>query len=106
MATKDSPLLPSGDRILLERLKGKTMTDGGIHIPGSGYSVPDIGVVISCGSRVMDTNLTKKVMVIMGKYAGQEIKVGGKDYVLIRESEVQCIITDPEVIKKYLAEGA
>ncbi len=97
MATKFRPL---HDRILLERLSGEEKTAGGIIIPDSAKEKPQEGKIIAVGNgKLLDDG--KRValevkegdVVLFGKYSGTEIKLDGKEYIILREEDVLGIVT-------------
>jgi len=90
---------PLHDNILVQRLEEETKTKGGIYIPDSAKEKPAEGKVVSVGSgRVDDKGKVKPLDVKKGdrilfqKYAGTEVKVGGEDYLIMREDDVLAII--------------
>jgi chaperonin GroES len=92
-------LRPLNDRILVERVKEQEKTKGGIIIPDSAKEKPAEGKVISVGSgkvtedgKRIPLEIKKGDRILFGKYGGQEIKVEGNEYLIMREDEVLCII--------------
>ena len=86
---------PLFDKILVERLEAEEKTAGGLIIPDTAKEKPMQGKVIAIGSgRVTDDgkliSMTIKVgdTVLFGKWSGNEIKIEGKDYLVIKESDV------------------
>ena len=85
---------PLHDRVLLERLEEDAKTAGGIIIPDTAKEKPQEGTVVAVGTGKPDEPLTVKVgdRVLYGKYAGSELKLDGKDYLIVRESDLLGII--------------
>ncbi len=90
---------PLGDRALVERLEADLKSPGGIVIPGSAKEKPQEGIVRAVGPGGKDKNgvvtpLAVKVgdKIIFGKYSGSEIKIEGKEYVVVREDDIIGII--------------
>ena len=86
---------PLRDRILVERIEEQEQRVGGIIIPDTAKEKPQQGRVIAVGTgRVNDKGdvfpLDVKAgdVVLFGKYAGSEIKIEGREYLIIREEEV------------------
>lgn len=86
---------PLYDRILVQRDEEETMLAGGIIIPDGSTDKPDTGVVLEIGhGRLLESGALVPMMVKVGdriafhKYAGTEIKLGGKPYLSMNESEV------------------
>lgn len=101
MAKKATPtsastkITPLGDRVVLKRESAESTTAGGIVLPDSAKDKPAKGVVVSVGDGYITRDgkkhpLTLKAgdKVIFSSYAGDEIKVGDEEYLLLRESDV------------------
>lgn len=92
-------LRPLNDRILVERVQELEKTKGGIIIPDSAKEKPAEGKVIAVGSgrlgedgKRIPLEVKKGDRILFGKYGGQEIKVEGDEFLIMREDEVLCII--------------
>ena len=90
---------PLHDRILLHRVEPEQKVKGGIIIPDSAQEKPLEAKVVAIGAGKLDDNgkripLEVKVgdRVLVGKYAGNEIKIGDKEHVIVREDEILGII--------------
>jgi chaperonin GroES len=90
-----SKFRPLGDRILVEPIASETKTKGGIIIPDTAGEKPTRGKVIAAGpgARAEDGRLMKldvKVgdVVLYGKWSGTEVKLDGKDLVIMKESDI------------------
>ncbi|MFO8068334.1 MAG: co-chaperone GroES [Bacteroidales bacterium] len=85
---------PLADRVLIEPSAAEEKTAGGIIIPDTAKEKPQKGVVIAVGEGKKDEPITVKVgdTVLYGKYAGTELSVEGKDYLIMRESDIYAII--------------
>ena len=98
---------PLGDRILVERLEQEEKTSGGIIIPDAHKEKPKQGKVLAVGPGAKDEN-GKRVpvdvqagdIVLFTQWAGNEIKIDGKDYLVLKESDVIGIIEDSKSSKK------
>src|SRR5712691_6056412 len=98
---------PLHDRIIVQRLEEGEQKIGGIIIPDSDKEKPQQGKVIAAGSgKVKDdgkrTPLDVKSgdLILFGKYSGQEIKLDGEEYLIMREDEVLAIIEGGTKTKK------
>ena len=98
---------PLHDRIIIERIDEGEQKVGGIIIPDSAKEKPQQGKVIAVGKgkvekdgKVTPLDVKADDIVLFGKYAGQEIKVDGNDYLIIREEEVLGVIEDYKAGKK------
>jgi chaperonin GroES len=85
---------PLADRVLVEPAAAEEKTAGGIIIPDTAKEKPMKGTVIAVGEGKKDEPITVKVgdVVLYGKYAGTELSVDGKDYLIMRESDIYAII--------------
>lgn len=81
---------PLADRVLVEPVAAETKTASGIIIPDTAKEKPQEGVVVAVGEGKKDEPLTVKVgdKVLYGKYAGTELKLDGKEYLIVRESDL------------------
>ena len=85
---------PLADRVLVEPAAAELKTAGGIIIPDTAKEKPQKGIVVAVGNGKKDEPITVKAgdTVLYGKYAGTEINVSGKDYLIMRESDILAII--------------
>ena len=90
---------PLHDRIIVQRLEEEEQRVGGIIIPDTAKEKPQQGKVIAVGKgriekdgKVTPLDVKSGDTVLFGKYAGQEIKIDGKDLLIVREEEVLGII--------------
>ncbi len=85
---------PLADRVLIEPVEAETTTASGIIIPDTAKEKPQKGVVVAVGPGTKDAAVTVKVgeTVLYGKYAGTELKLDGKDYLMMRESDLLAIV--------------
>jgi chaperonin GroES len=87
-------LKPLADRVLVQPAAAEEKTASGIIIPDTAKEKPQKGSVIAIGTGKKDEPLTVKVgdTVLYGKYSGTEITVDGKDYLMMRESDIFAIL--------------
>ena len=90
---------PLHEKVVVERSDAETKSAGGILIPDSAKEKPMRGTVIAVGpGRVLDSGEVKALdvkkgdKVIFGGYAGSEVKLDGKDYLIVNESEILAVI--------------
>ena len=85
---------PLADRVVIEPAAAEQKTASGIIIPDTAKEKPQQGTVAAVGPGTKDNTMTLKVgdKVIYGKYAGTEFRLDGKDYMIMRESDVIAII--------------
>ena len=92
---------PLHDRVIVQRLDEGEQRVGGIIIPDTAKEKPQQGKVIAAGSgKTKDDgtriplDVTAGDTILFGKYSGQEIKLDGEEYLIVREDEVLAIIED------------
>ena len=87
-------ITPLADRVLVEAAAAEETTKGGIIIPDTAKEKPQRGVVVAVGNGKKDEPMTVKVgdTVLYGKYAGTEVSIDGKDYLMMRESDIFAIV--------------
>jgi chaperonin GroES len=85
---------PLADRVLIEPLPAETQTASGLFIPDSAQEKQHKGTVIAVGKGKKDEPLTVKKgdQVLYGKYSGNELRLDGKDYLMMREEDILAII--------------
>lgn len=85
---------PLSDRVLVEPLAAETKTASGIIIPETAKEKPQKGVVVAVGKGKKDHVMTVKPgdTVLYGKYSGTELKLEGKDYLIMREDDILAIV--------------
>lgn len=90
---------PLGDRVVVEVMKREEKTAGGIVLPDSAKEKPMEGTVIAVGKGARDNqgNLIPMELkagdkVVFGKWAGTEIKVSGKELLIMKESDVMGVL--------------
>ena len=85
---------PLADRVLIEPMAAETKTASGIYIPDTAKEKPQKGKVVAVGPGTKDDKVTVKVgeTVLYGQYAGTALKLGGIDYLMMRESDILAII--------------
>ena len=90
---------PLADKVLVERLEAESVTAGGIVLPETAKEKPQRGKVVSVGEgRLLDDGTRGKMSVKKGdevlftSYAGTDIKIDGKEYLIMDESGIMAII--------------
>ena len=85
---------PLADRVLVEPMAAEEKTASGIYIPDTAKEKPSKGKVIAVGKGTKDEEMQVKPgdIVLYGKYAGTEITIDGKDYLIMRQSDILAII--------------
>ena len=92
-------LKPLHDRVLVERVNSEDKTKGGIIIPDTAQEKPMEGKVLAVGGGARNENgqivaldVKKGDRILFGKWSGTEVKVDGKDLLIMKESDIMGII--------------
>jgi len=90
---------PLADKVLVERIEAESKTAGGIVLPDTAKEKPQRGKIVAVGEgKVLDDGSRRQMQVKKGdlvlftSYAGSEIKVDGKEYLIMDESDVMAVI--------------
>ena len=85
---------PLADRVIVEAAPAEEKTKGGLIIPDTAKEKPQKGKVVAVGTGKKDEPLTVKAgdNVLYGKYSGTEIQIDGKEYLIMRESDIFAIV--------------
>lgn len=85
---------PLADRVLVEPKEAETKTASGLYIPDTAKEKPQEGKVIAAGPGKKDEPMEVKVgdEVLYGKYAGIEVTVEGKKYLIVKQSDILAIL--------------
>lgn len=90
---------PLHDRVLVKRLDSEEKTSGGIIIPDSAKEKPMEGRIVAVGSGMRADNgslvpldVKEGDTILFGKWSGTEIKIGGEEYLVMKEADVMGII--------------
>ena len=90
---------PLADRVIVQRLEAESVTSGGIVLPDSAKEKPQRGKVVSVGKgKVLEDGSLSKMhvkkgnSVLFASYAGTEVKIDGKEYLIMNESDIMAII--------------
>lgn len=93
-------IIPMYDRVVVERLPEESKTAGGIVIPDNAKEKPIQGKVcfVGKGKRLENGDLAALAVkvgdvVLFGKYSGTEVKLNGKEYLVMREDDIMAVIT-------------
>ena len=92
-------LKPLSDRIVIEPIEAETKTAGGIFIPDNAKEKPQRGNVVSVGAgrrsesgELIAPEVAVGDTVLYGKYSGTELAYEGKDYLIVRESDILAVL--------------
>jgi chaperonin GroES len=91
---------PLGDRVVIKRLESEEKTKGGIIIPDTAKEKPIEGKVVAVGSgkvqkdgKVRAPEVKAGDRVLIGKYAGTEVKLDGVEHVIMGEDEILAVLS-------------
>ena len=103
---------PLNDRIIVQRLEEGEQKVGGIIIPDTAKEKPQQGKVIAAGNgklndegKRLPLDVTAGDTILFGKYSGQEIKLDGEEYLIMKEDDVLAIIEGPPKKKRAAIKG-
>lgn len=92
-------LRPLHDRVIVKRIESETKTASGIYIPDNAAEKPDQGEVLAVGpgkkndkGELGTMNVKVGDRVLFGKWSGTEVKIGGEDLLIMKESDILGII--------------
>ena len=90
----DVKIKPLADRVVVKPLEAQEKTISGIIIPDSAKEKPQRGTVVAAGPGTKDEKMEVKVgdVVLYGKYSGTEISLDGKDYLIMKQTDILAIV--------------
>ena len=98
---------PLHDRVVVKRIDAEEKTKGGIIIPDTAREKPQEGEVVAVGPGARDETgklvpLDLKVgdRVLFGKWSGTEVKIGGQDLLIMKESDIMGVVETTATLKK------
>jgi chaperonin GroES len=90
---------PLHDRVVVERLDGEEKTKGGIIIPDTAKEKPQEGKILAVGpggrdeaGKLTPLDVKKGDRVLFGKWSGTEVKIDGKDLLIMKEADIMGVI--------------
>lgn len=85
---------PLSDRVVVEPTQAEKQTISGVYIPDTAKEKPQKGTVVAVGKGKKDYEMTVKIgdSVLYAKYSGTELKLEGKDYLIMKEDDILAII--------------
>ncbi len=98
---------PLHDRVLVERVEAETKSAGGIIIPDTAQEKPQQGKVIAVGSgnrdesgKLVPLDVKAGDVILFGKWSGTEVRIDGKDLLIMKESDILGIVAGSAKAKK------
>ena len=98
---------PLHDRVVVKRIDAEEKTAGGIIIPDTAKEKPSQGEVIAVGSggrdesgKLIPIDVQVGDRVLFGKWSGTEVKIDGKELLIMKESDIMGVLTDAGAKKK------
>ena len=90
---------PLHDRVVVRRVESETKSAGGIIIPDSAQEKPQEGEIVSIGSggrdeagKLIPLDVKAGDLVLFGKWSGTEVKIGGEDLLIMKESDIMGVV--------------
>ena len=90
---------PLHDRVIVKRVEPETRTASGLYIPDAAGEKPDQGEVLAVGpgkrddaGKLIPMDVKVGDRVLFGKYSGQTVKVGGEEYLVMREEDIMGVV--------------
>ena len=99
-------LKPLGDRVIVEVLDEEEVTYSGIVLPETAKEKPQRGKVLATGpgryedGKLVPLDVKKNDEIVFSKYGGTEIKIGGDEYLILRESDILAKVVSSKVASK------
>ena len=98
---------PLHDRIVIKRIEAEAKSAGGIIIPDTVKEKPQQGEVVAVGpggrdesGKLIPIDLAAGDRVLFGKWSGNEVKIDGVDYLIMKESDVMGVLVEAEARRK------
>jgi chaperonin GroES len=98
---------PLHDRVVIERIDAEAKTAGGIIIPDTAQEKPQQGKVISVGpggrdetGKLIPIDVKVGERILFGKWSGTEVKIDGREYLIMKESDIMGVLVEVEAKKK------
>jgi chaperonin GroES len=98
---------PLHDRVLVRRVEAEEKTAGGIIIPDTAKEKPQEGEVIAVGTgtrddsgKLIELDVKAGDRILFGKWSGTEVRVGGEDLLIMKESDILGIVEGDEAARK------
>jgi chaperonin GroES len=98
---------PLHDRVVVRRIEAEEKSIGGIIIPDTAKEKPSQGEVIAVGpggrdesGKLIPIDVKEGDRVLFGKWSGTEVKIDGKELLIMKESDIMGIIDEPVAKKK------
>lgn len=91
-------LKPLADRVVIQNIEQEETVKGGIVLPGSAKEKPQMAEVLEVGpggtvdGKTVEMHVKAGDKVVYSKYAGTEIKLDGKEYIIVRQSDILAIV--------------
>ncbi|HYW75565.1 MAG TPA: co-chaperone GroES [Gammaproteobacteria bacterium] len=90
---------PLHDRVVVKRLEEERTSPGGIVIPDTAAEKPSRGEIVAVGNgKILENGEVRKLdvkkgdKVLFGKYSGNEVKIDGEDFLVMREDDIMAVI--------------
>jgi len=95
----EKKLKPLNDKIIVEKAPAEEKTEGGLYLPSSSQEKPQEGIIVAAGPGILNEKGERKALqvkegdrILYSKYLGTEIKINGKELLIMSEKDVFAII--------------
>ncbi len=90
-------LKPLGDRVVIKKVEVKEVTDSGIVLSESAQEKPQVAEILAIGSGILNDDKKKDEIkvgdkVIFSEYAGQEVKLEGEEYTILKLNDILAVV--------------
>ncbi len=85
---------PLAERVVIKMLEAEETTKSGILLPGSAKEKPQVAAVVAVGPGTSEVSMEVKVgdKVLIGKYAGTEVKLDGEEFTIVKQTDILAIV--------------
>ena len=94
----DSPLAPTGDRIVVVRDSAEEISEGGVHLPTKALTEKTTGIVHACGPKAEGLEVGQRV--VFGSYSGTEVEEEGTAWLVLSAEDVIAVVTGGRPYKR------
>ncbi|MEO3388057.1 co-chaperone GroES [Mesorhizobium sp. CAU 1741] len=101
---------PLHDRVVIRRAEGELKSKGGIIIPDNAKEKPQEGEVVAVGpgsrddsGKLVAPDVKQGDIVLFGKWSGTEVRIGGEDLIIMKETDIMGIVDKTEAASKKAA---
>lgn len=101
LSKKAAKLKPMNDKVLIQKEDAREQSEGGIYLPTASQEKPTEGLIVAAGPGVLNEKGERKPLqvkagdkVLYSKYSGTEIKIEGKEYIIVSEKDILAVVEE------------